>query len=43
VDINAVEAQPAPQFNGIYTIDGKQVVAPVKGINIIGNRKVWTK
>lgn len=43
VDIDAVEALPAPQFNGIYTIDGKQVVAPVKGINIIGNRKVWTK
>jgi hypothetical protein len=28
---------------GIYTIDGKQVTAPVKGINIIGDRKVWVK
>jgi hypothetical protein len=33
-------AQPV-QFEGIYTIDGKQVTAPVKGLNIIGNRKVW--
>ena len=39
----APAAQPAPQFVGIYTIDGKQVTAPVKGINIIGDRKVWVK
>lgn len=42
VDVREVPAaQPAPQFKGIYTIDGKQVEAPVKGINIIGDRKVW--
>ena len=32
-----------PQFMGIYTIDGMQVAAPVKGLNIIGGRKVWVK
>ena len=42
-DIQDINVESAPQFNGIYTIDGKQVVAPVKGINIIGNRKVWVK
>jgi len=35
-------AQPV-QFKGIYTIDGKQVVVPVKGLNIIDGRKVWVK
>ena len=44
VDVKEVPAaQPAPQFVGIYTINGQQVTAPVKGINIIGNRKVWSK
>ena len=42
VGITDVATKPAPQFQGIYTIDGKQVTAPVKGsINVIGNRKVW--
>ncbi len=42
--IEALDSNPAtPQFKGIYTIDGKQVVAPVKGLNIIGGRKVWMK
>ena len=42
VGITDVATKPAPQFQGIYTIDGKQVTAPVKGsINLIGNRKVW--
>ena len=41
-DIQDINVQPAPQFQGIYTIDGKQVTALVKGsINVIGNRKVW--
>ena len=41
-DIQDINVQPALQFQGIYTIDGKHVTAPVKGsINLIGNRKVW--
>jgi len=44
VGIEAVPAKPAaPQFVGIYTIDGKQVKAPVKGINIVNGKKVWVK
>ena len=33
----------APQFIGIYTIDGKQVKAPVKGLNVINGKKVLVK
>ena len=44
VGIEAVPAKPAePLFVGIYTIDGKQVTAPVKGINIVNGKKVWIK
>ena len=41
--IDAIAAKSAPQFVGIYTIDGKQVKAPVKGINIVNGKKVWVK
>ena len=43
VGVEEVPAAQPVQFKGIYTIDGKQVVAPVKGINIIDGRKVWVK
>ena len=43
VGVEAVPAAQPVQFKGIYTIDGKQVTAPVKGLNIIDGRKVWVK
>ena len=44
VGIEAVTAgKAALKFMGVYTIDGKQLTAPVKGLNIINGKKVFVK
>ena len=41
--ITNVNAEKKIQFIGVYTIDGKKVEAPVKGINIVNGKKVLVK
>ncbi|MBR1668589.1 MAG: hypothetical protein IJ693_09970 [Bacteroidaceae bacterium] len=37
------ESKAAPKLMGIYTIDGKQLTAPVRGLNIINGKVVLVK
>lgn len=41
--VAGVEAKKAPVFKGVYTLNGQQVTAPVKGLNIVGGQVKYVK
>ena len=43
VGVAGVAVKKAPVFKGVYTINGQQVTAPVKGLNIVGGQVKYVK